>query len=100
MEDFFKQFHFPLSDYYKQAAPECFRKNRVYQAVKKDLETNPKYKEFFSRFRADSIPAFIDKIASDKAYCEINGNAKKSLETRRVLDPKVRAEKGLWEIQQ
>ncbi|MEP7170139.1 MAG: hypothetical protein ABI855_12270, partial [Bacteroidota bacterium] len=100
MEEFFKQFDFPLSDYYKKAALDCIRKNRVYQAVKKDLETNPKYKEFFSRFRADSIPAFINKIASDKASLEINGNAQKKLETGRILDPKDRAEKGLWEIQQ
>ena len=100
MEEFFKQFDFPLSDIYKKTAEKYIRKNRVYQAAKKDLETNPRYKEFFSRFRADSIPAFIDKIASDKAACEINGNAHKSLETGRILDPKERAEKGLWEIQQ
>jgi hypothetical protein len=100
MEEFFKQFDFPLSAYYKQAAEKCILKNRVYQAAKKDLETNPKYKEFFSRFRADSIAAFIDKIAGDKARIEIDGNPLKSLETGRILDPKVRAEKGLWEIQQ
>jgi len=100
MEEFFKQFDFPLSAYYKQAAEKCILKNRVYQAAKKDLETNPKYKEFFSRFRADSIAAFIDKIAGDKARIEIDGNPLKSLETGRILDPKIRAEKGLWEIQQ
>jgi hypothetical protein len=100
MEEFFKQFDFPVSDFYKKAAEECFRKNRVYQAAKKDLETNPKYKDFFSRFRANSIAAFIDKIASDKAQFAINGNPKKKLEAHRVLNPKVRAEQGLWEIQQ
>jgi hypothetical protein len=100
MEEFFKQFDFPLSQYYRKAAEEVIQKNRVYQAAKKDLETNPKYHEFFSRFRADSIPAFIDKIAHDKARYEIDGDPGKRLETRRVLDPKERAEEGLWEIQQ
>jgi hypothetical protein len=100
MEEFFKQFDFPISGFFEKAAMEVIRKNRVYQATKKDLETNPKFKEFFSRFRADSIPAFIDKIAMDKARLEVNGNSLKSLESRRILNPKKRAEEGLWEIQQ
>ncbi len=100
MEEFFKQFDFPLSDFFKQYAVKQVMLNREYQAAKKDLETNPKYTEFFSGFHPDSIPAFIHKIADVKARNTVQGNILKKLQTERVLDPKARAEEGLWEIQQ
>ncbi len=100
IEEFFKQFDFPFSNYFQQVVPTLIEKNRVYQATKKDLETNPKFKDFFNTFRADSIPDFIHKIASEKARNVVNGNVLEKLQTSRILDPKIRAEEGLWEIQQ
>ena len=101
IEEFSKQLGFPVSDYcITHIIPQAIERNRVYQETKKDLETNPKFKEFFSKFRADTIPEFIHSIATNKARLAITGNSGKNLETGRILDPKIRAEKGLWEIQQ
>ena len=101
IEEFSKQLGFPVSSYcMTHIIGQAIERNRVYQETKKDLEINPKFKEYFSQYRADTIPEFIHSLATHKARLAVTGNSGKSLQTGRILDPKERAEKGLWEIQQ
>lgn len=89
-----------LSEYTLESIEQDKKRARIIKDTKKDLETNPGYKEFFSRYREDSVKSFIKYYASDKANYLIEGeyflNEKDNIDS----DIKKQASNCLWEIQQ
>ncbi len=100
MEEFLKQFGFPMSDYVRGVITKLIERNRVVQATITDLRTNPKFKEFFSQYHPDSIGPFIQFIARNKGSLFESGNSLDNLQERRIMDPHLRARLGLNEILQ
>src|ERR1017187_3445258 len=50
--------------------------------ILEDLRTNPKYKEFFDRYRSDSVDAFISQYATHKNFMYEHGPVIKKLKMR------------------
>jgi len=100
MEEFLKQFDFPMSDYVRGVIPKLIERNRVVQATLADLRTNPKFQEFFGQYHPDSIGPFIQFIARHQGRLFESGNPLDSLQEGRIMDPHERARWGLNEILQ
>lgn len=67
--------------------------------IKKDLKSNPAYREFFSRYNPSSIDSFIDTYALKKTRYLTYGEMLKENEENAFLRRQMEAEERLWEIQ-
>lgn len=68
--------------------------------IEKDLNTNPRYKEFFSRYNPESIKSFIKYYSERKAHVVRSGASFKEKEEKKILKYINLANELLWEIQQ
>lgn len=67
--------------------------------IKKDLKSNPLYKEFFDKFNPSSIDSFIENYALKKTRYLTYGEMLKENEENAFLRRQMEAEERLWEIQ-
>jgi len=73
---------------------------RIESQTKLDLRTNPRYKNFFEKYSAQSVERFIDYYAREKASCLCFGDMYVEEEDnlrQRFIDI---AKERLWDIQQ
>lgn len=70
------------------------------EELEKDLRTNPRYKDFFSQYRPDSVESFIKEYARSRSHWVEHGEwMLKQAQDYKNLYTEM-AEDALWEIQQ
>lgn len=67
--------------------------------TKKELQTNPVYKEFFEKYNPASIESFIENYALKKTRYLTFGEMLKENEENAFIRRQMEAEERLWEIQ-
>lgn len=91
-------------DYFLKQAEEQFDKAKELlqeqEKLEKDLRENPRYKDFFSQYRPDSVESFIKEYASSRAHWVTHGEwmLKQARDYKTIYIGL--AENALWEIQQ
>jgi hypothetical protein len=68
--------------------------------IETDLRTNPRYQEFFNRFRAYSVESFIKHYSFKKSMYLQYGEMYKETQERESLQFLEEAQERIWDIQQ
>lgn len=88
-----------IPDYIRENIEKEKRIGIMISEIKKELKTNPAYKEFFEQYHPSSIDSFIDNYALKKTRYMTYGEMLKKNEENAFLRRQTEAEERLWEIQ-
>jgi hypothetical protein len=73
---------------------------KFFENILEDLNTNPKYTEFFNRYHPDSVLRFKESFGKYKANCLLYGDSYIKMEEKKAMQYREDAVNCFWEIQQ
>ncbi len=85
-----------VSEGLKRVAEE----QKFFESILEDLNTSPKYAEFFNRYHPDSVLRFKENYAKYKANCILYGDSYVAMEEKKNMQYREDAVNCFWEIQQ
>lgn len=89
----------PITDYWQEYKNSVAKSEEIFASILNELNTHPKYQDYFNQFHPDSVITFKDFFARYKTNCIVHEEIYRNKEEEIIHQYSDGANRCLWEIQ-